>query len=397
MYHHLGRSRFDSVVDSITRDPVLRKQMRVLANTYGIDILKAAFNLRLTNYPNIGYSDATLSGSGADQLFLSDEYQPKPLRAALDLPSDVPLALRAQAAEFQANYRSQGTLRVRTANFREIMRQCAEYRACPYPMSEGTAIGIVTAMAASGKSFSTMSGMRDTIAVMHRLGEVPDPTTGVRFSRVWQGIQRTVGMDHPNQKIALTRLEIGKMIKIALRDGREDFAAGMAVSFEGALRKGEMGHMRVEDIRVRRGEWRILLRTSKGDQYRKGAFVRIDPVPDAPFNVHSEITRWLRRLNRKSGYMFPEMNGCIPTHSPRDSRAFERALKCYAATIGLDPCTIGTHSLRAGWATEAIDAGLSEALVASHLRHKGLDLLAVYYRPRHEAPNFAGSADPGWS
>jgi integrase len=51
-----------------------------------------------------------------------------------------------------------------------------------------------------------------------------------------------------------------------------------------------------------------------------------------------------------------------------------------AAKVGLDRKTYGAHSMRAGFVTAAMLAGISEARVAGHTGHRDMNVLRLYYR-----------------
>jgi hypothetical protein len=60
----------------------------------------------------------------------------------------------------------------------------------------------------------------------------------------------------------------------------------------------------------------------------------------------------------------------------------------YAAAMGLRKAEVGAHSLRAGYVTEMMLAGVNEVEVAAHSRHRTLDSLSTYFRPRDRRVNY---------
>ncbi len=57
-----------------------------------------------------------------------------------------------------------------------------------------------------------------------------------------------------------------------------------------------------------------------------------------------------------------------------------RMVKTYAARIGLDADRYGAHSLRAGLATSAAEAGVSERAIMNQTGHRSLPVMRGYIR-----------------
>jgi integrase len=55
-------------------------------------------------------------------------------------------------------------------------------------------------------------------------------------------------------------------------------------------------------------------------------------------------------------------------------------LKRHAARIGIDPGEVAGHLMRAGLATSAAAAGVSERVIAKQTGHKGTAMLCRYIR-----------------
>ena len=57
-------------------------------------------------------------------------------------------------------------------------------------------------------------------------------------------------------------------------------------------------------------------------------------------------------------------------------------LQAAVARIGLDPRLYGSHSLRAGFVTQAGECGVGELLIASQTGHRDMATLRRYFRRR---------------
>ncbi|HSH58500.1 MAG TPA: hypothetical protein VK988_02445 [Acidimicrobiales bacterium] len=60
--------------------------------------------------------------------------------------------------------------------------------------------------------------------------------------------------------------------------------------------------------------------------------------------------------------------------------AVHRLVKSYARRIGLDPDRFGAHSLRAGLATSAAEAGVAERATMNQTGHRSLPVMRGYIR-----------------
>ena len=78
------------------------------------------------------------------------------------------------------------------------------------------------------------------------------------------------------------------------------------------------------------------------------------------------------------------------TGLPMSDRAIARMVQKYAALAGLDPVTIGAHSLRAGFLTEAARSGASLPKMQEVSRQKKLEVLLGYIRSAELFEDHAG-------
>jgi len=271
-------------------------------------------------------------------------------------------------------------------------------------MSVGGAMSIFAQFAYEERSYKSICAMRDTVAMMHGSGSnYKDPTKHWQFKQLFEGIRREVGTLNTHRKIALYREEVGDMIELALEIGRIDLATMIAVIFEGALRCAEALNLEMRDIIQRDGRVWLNIRVSKTDQSGSGQLVEIRRVAGATFDVISMLETWIKKRGAAPGPLFPST---VNDNVKRKRRSFARRLKSLAAVVGQKydflAADVSTHSLRAGYVTTEIDKvcgpqdrRFSVAEIAAHLRHKSIDTLLIYYRPRGCRPNFVGQAVQG--
>ena len=71
-------------------------------------------------------------------------------------------------------------------------------------------------------------------------------------------------------------------------------------------------------------------------------------------------------------------------------RSIARLIQRYAGVVGLDPESVGGHSLRAGFLTEASRAGATIAKMREVSRHKKVEVLLGYVRSAELFDDHAG-------
>ncbi len=65
-----------------------------------------------------------------------------------------------------------------------------------------------------------------------------------------------------------------------------------------------------------------------------------------------------------------------------ETRTIGRVVKDAVQRIGLPPEDYSGHSLRSGFVTTAVEAGVREFLIADHTGHRSLSALRRYFRKR---------------
>ncbi len=394
----------DSVIDMLGVDQTSRTAIRTAVEKWGPRVIESILPHLLTDMRNTQYiaSLKTKKVMG-NNLLLSESFAPKPIHLRDGLPGDVAPEAAKYVAHLISRRYAPGTLKSRASNFRTIVTTAVGLDVCPYPMSVGAALSIFAQFAYEGRSFKLIAAMRDTVVMLHSAGTYPDPTKDRVFKQMFEGIRREIGVQNQNRKIALYRDEVGDMIAIAREIGRDDLATMIAVIFEGALRCSECLNLEMRDIIRRDGRIWINLRISKTDQGGAGALVELRRVPGATFDVVTLLEAWIAKRGPAPGPLFPSVHGI---NMKRKRRGFARRLKALAAVVGRKydflASDVSTHSLRAGYVTTEIDKvcgpnerRFSVAEVAAHLRHKSIDTLLVYYRPRGCRPNFVATASRG--
>lgn len=244
-----------------------------------------------------------------------------------------------------------------------------------------------SALAKAGRSVSTIDRAMAAIAAEHQRAGHPDPTTaeGVRLAR--SGIRRTVGVAPRRQVHALTTEEIRRLVAVcdsaSLRGLRD--RALILLGFAGALRRSDLCGLDVRDVAFRPAGLVVTVRRSKGDQDGEGQVVGVVRGHGDTDPVHA-VRAWLRAadLADPSSPLFGRVawSDRRVVHGSRLSgQAVRDLIAARAEQAGLGDLDLAGHSLRAGHATVASEAGVPAERIARTTRHSRLETLARYVRP----------------
>jgi integrase len=151
--------------------------------------------------------------------------------------------------------------------------------------------------------------------------------------------------------------------------------------FATALRSSSLRMAELEDLRYAEDGCLLYVRYEKQDQERKGRYIAIARGQRMATCPVRALGQWLALRGNDAGPLFTRIHPGgrieIARMSPQSVwRLMRRAVR----RAGLDARRYGTHSMRAGCITAAIEAGCGEIALARHTGHKSLETLRRYYR-----------------
>lgn len=139
--------------------------------------------------------------------------------------------------------------------------------------------------------------------------------------------------------------------------------------------------LNIEDVAFEDEGIVLTLRRSKVDQMGQGRLVGV-PYGSNPATCPVTATRaWMTLLEAEEGPLLRSVTryGHIGTGRAR-GRVVAEVVKQYVEMIGFKPDGFVGHSLRAGFATEAVRAGVGEMDIMSQTGHRSVDTLRGYVR-----------------
>ncbi|MBX3125544.1 MAG: site-specific integrase [Polyangiaceae bacterium] len=273
--------------------------------------------------------------------------------------------------------------------WRGFVRWCRTRGVAALP-ADPTTVATYLADEAGRLKVATLELRIVSIAEAHRLAGLDSPTKDPRVVAVLKGVRRTHGKARTKKK-PLSVLDLKSVLSTLGDDlqGRRD-AAMLLLTYGAALRRSEVVGLDVGDIEFHPDGLIVNVRRSKTDQEGTGHRVGVGYGSSPETCPVVALRKWLAATGLTNGPLFRaiDRHGKIRRGRLRP-RAVARIIQNLGDRVGLDPKKLGGHSLRAGFATAAARAGLSEREIARTTRHKSMAVLRGYI---HEGEMFAAES-----
>ncbi|MGI4953479.1 MAG: site-specific integrase [Janthinobacterium lividum] len=257
-----------------------------------------------------------------------------------------------------------------------------------------------TKRADDGVAISTLRVDLAAIRTAHLLAGVALDMRHPRLAMVVEGITRGRGT-RPLRQAAPAVPDVLRLLLAACPApdaalGARDRAM-LLLGFGAALRRSELVALQLGDITAVPGRRiRVLVRRSKTDQHGQGQEIAVWANPAAPvFCPMAALQAWrahrdqacdldgadAESLRQQRPLFCAVTKAGRPTGVKLSDKAVARLVKGAAGRAGLDPERYSGHSLRAGLATAAGDAGAALPDLMRQTRHKSTQVALAYLRP----------------
>lgn len=301
---------------------------------------------------------------------------------AIAHPSPVDLAsLVERAKEYAADARASSTRKAYEADFRSFEQWCAVQGLPSMPASPAAVAVYLTHLADRGRKVATIERALTGIVHAHRARGVDWPRAHPAIANVMAGIRRRVGTA-PAQKAPVVDELLAAMLATLDEDlrGLRDRAL-LTLGWSGAFRRSELVALTVADVGRSSEGLIVKLRRSKGDQEGRGAEKGIPYASRACLCPVRSLDAWLGAATITEGALFRyiDRHGRVHAEALSD-RSVARIVQRTAERAGLDPDTVGGHSLRAGFATTAAKRGKSLDAIMRQTLHKSERVARSYIR-----------------
>lgn len=308
--------------------------------------------------------------------------------------AQLPAALGAvadQARAYVRESRAANTRRAYASDWSAFVAWCDGAGLASLPAAPETVALYLAAQAATLRP-GTLARRLVAIAAAHRAAGQQLDTRHAAVRETFAGIKRTHGTAQQGKAPAVVA-ELRRMV-----DAQPDTLAGtrnralLLVGFAGAFRRSEIAGLNVEDLAFTTEGLVVTLRRSKTDQAGEGRKVGV-PYGSTPSTCPVRAARaWIDAAGITAGAVFREIATGGQLAAPytdaagrqRGERLSDKSIanivKAAAKAAGLDASRYAGHSLRAGLATSAAAAGVSERAIMKTTGHRSVAMVRRYIR-----------------
>jgi integrase len=273
------------------------------------------------------------------------------------------------------------TRRAYATDWRHFTAWCSRHDFTALPCAPETLMLYLTESVEAGYKISTIQRRLSAISVAHQAAEIASPIDDMHVRMLWRGIRRKHGIAVKGA-LPITIPELRAMME-HIPDTIQGFRDRtlILIGFAGAFRRSELVSLDVEDLTFQREGIVILLRHSKTDQEGEGRKIAIpygSRLETCPVRAMQD---WLAVSRIEQGAIFRRVNkGDRVEKSRLTGDAVAKIIKRAIQNAGLDPTHFSGHSLRAGFATAAAQAGVDERNIQRQTGHKSVAVLRGYIR-----------------
>ena len=303
-------------------------------------------------------------------------------------------AFEASARDYAAASRSPATWRAYESDWRRFAAFCAALEEPALPATPATVARFVAAEADAGRAVATLRRRLAAIRFVHRGAAELPPTDAAEVAAVLSGVARTRARP-PQQAAAAIDAELRAMIDVTAGDAPAAVRdrALLLVGFAGALRRGELVALAVEDLERRPRGLLVHLRRSKTDQEGLGQRVALLARPGSRYCPVAALDDWLSLARIRSGPLFRRVyrSGRIGPNALSAATVAE-LVKGAARRAGLDAARYSGHSLRRGFLTSAAESKASLLKLLEQSRHRRVESVRGYIAEADRFDDHAGEA-----
>lgn len=307
------------------------------------------------------------------ELLVVDSLDPVLVRPAAAAPAPVAAmpsleTIRTRLIEWEGKYRaakSAATLKAVRADWQVFLEWCEGNRAWALPVASHDLLRFLTDQVVLGKKRSTIDRYVNTIRLIHKGADLPDPTHYNDWKLDWQAIVVRLAENDANapEQAEPMRTESVRQILATLGDAPLDLrdAALISLASDTLCRESELAALKAENLKRAGDGWSVDLRRSKTDQAGLGTARYCSPA------TKERIDTWCASAGIERGYLFiPVGKGREFTAPPAKERKplgavqVARILRRRAVRAGVpDGVLLTGHSGRVGSAVEMLEAGFS--------------------------------------
>jgi|SRR6185312_7302240 len=280
-----------------------------------------------------------------------DKSEPPSFEVNFKLPGVHPIGVDEEVLRFLNASRSANTLRAYRSDLADFLAQGGAFPAEPADVAR------YLAGRAAELAPATLLRRLVAIAQAHTNRGLPNPCKSDVVRLTLRGIRRIHGRPQ-RQSRPLLKSHLEAIVQRAgssLRDRRD--SALMLIGFYGALRRSELVGIRSGSLLWHEEGLVLAISKSKTDQEGRGRQILIQKASASPCPIGA-LRDWLEASGISGGAVFRSVDQCGKIGGRAlSAESIGTILKGRMEEIGFTSEGFSGHSLRAGFVTEAINAG----------------------------------------
>ena len=284
-----------------------------------------------------------------------------------------------QAADYIRDSKADNTKLAYRTDWNHFTAWCSFQGLLALPATEDTVCRYLADRAQFDK-VSTLTRRVASISQAHQAAGYSSPTQSLSVRATLKGIRRTK-TSGTTQKAPVLVEDLRRMVQ-ELDDslmGKRDRAL-LLIGFAGAFRRSELVSLDAADVSFDNNGLTVLLRVSKTDQEGEGRKVGLPYGSNLATCPVRSLQEWLRAASITEGALFIGINRHGTPQGRLSDKAVALIVKKVAMAAGMNSTLYAGHSLRAGLATSAAMAGISERSIMAQTGHKSVMMVRRYIR-----------------
>lgn len=305
-----------------------------------------------------------------------------PVQDALNADLD---AIYQRARDLTKMARSENTRRSYRTAYAQYDAWCRAVGAQPLSGDPGT-VALYLSVLSKKVQPSTLKARLAAISVAHRLAGHPLDTGHEAIRLIMRGAAKEKGLAPTRQARALHYSALPALMDV-FSDSPLDVRnkAIVLTGFAAALRRSEIAGLDLADVTFETDGLTLDIRRSKGDRHGLGESIYVSRHPNERLCPVAALNRWLTIRGEKEYpghtrvFLRANRNQTF-RETGITEQTINRVVKLAVEKIGFDPERYSGHSLRAGLATSAADAGLDLKAIMGQTRLKSTRQAMTYMR-----------------
>jgi len=292
----------------------------------------------------------------------------------------LPDGLADQTRAYADSAHSEATRRAYRSDWRDFSGWCKAHGLAALPTTAETVALYLAAQIEAGHKTATVQRRLASIGQAHLVAGYSSPGEHPGVRATMRGIRRKIGVGQEQVSPATTdviRLMVGALPDTLL--GARDRAL-LLLGFASALRRSELVALDRADLLFAREGVIVRIARSKTDQEGAGREVGVAYGLRPETCPVRALQQWIQAAGITSGPVFRNVDRHGRVLGRLTPQSVRLIVQRAAAAAGLDPEQYGGHSLRAGLATSAAEAGAEERHIMEQTGHRSQAVARRYIR-----------------